>query len=120
VEVGSAEYAEELRAAKQAIRLGPHFALAHNLLASLYLREEKSALAIEQCEAALQIDPTNQEALYHLILAARNTNRKEEVPALTKKLADLRAAANEREAHTPRYKLVEVRGTDHPSNGTPN
>jgi tetratricopeptide (TPR) repeat protein len=108
IEVGSAEYAEELRAAKQAVRLDPHFALAHNLLASLYLREGQSALAIEQCEAVLQIDPTNQEALYHLILAARNTDRKDDVPALTKKLADLRAAANERETHTARYKLVEA------------
>jgi tetratricopeptide (TPR) repeat protein len=107
VELGSADYAEELRAAKQAVRLNPRFALAHNLLGSLYLREGSSTLAIEQCEAALQIDPANQEALYHLILAARKTDRRNEIPALTKRLADLRAAANEREARTIRYKLVE-------------
>lgn len=120
VDLGSADYAEELRAAKQAVRLNPHFALAHNLLGSIYLREGNSALAIEQCEAALQMDPTNQEALYHLILAARKTDRRNEIPALTKKLADLRAAANEREAHTARYKLVEVPSTDRQPTGTPN
>jgi tetratricopeptide (TPR) repeat protein len=107
VELGSADYTEELGAAKQAVRLNPRFALAHNLLGSLYLREGNSTLAIEQCEAALQIDPANQEALYHLILAARKTDRRNEIPALTKRLADLRAAANEREARTIRYKLVE-------------
>jgi tetratricopeptide (TPR) repeat protein len=107
VDLGNADYVEELRAAKQAVRLNPHFALAHNLLGSLYLREGNSTLAIEQCEAALQIDPANQEALYHFILAARKTDRRNEIPALTKRLADLRAAANEREARTIRYKLVE-------------
>ena len=119
VETDSAEYAEELRAAKQAVRLDPRFTLAHNLLGSLYLREGDSALAVEQFETALKVEPTNQEALYHLILAVRKTDRKNEIPALTKRLADLRAAANEREAHTVRYKLVEVPGADRLPSGTP-
>ena len=109
-----------MRAAKQAVQLDPRFTLAHNLLGSIYLREGDSALAIEQFDAALKTDPTNQEALYHLILAVRKTERKNEIPALTKRLADLRAAANEREAHTARYKLVEFPSADHLTSGTPN
>jgi tetratricopeptide (TPR) repeat protein len=108
VEPRSAEYAEELRAAKKAVQLDPRVALAHNLLGSLYLRQGSSALAIEQFEAALKTDPANQEALYHLILAVRKTDRKNEIPALTKQLADLRAAAGERESHIIHYKLAEV------------
>jgi tetratricopeptide (TPR) repeat protein len=107
VKLGSASYTEELRAAKQAVRLDSHFALAHNLLGSLYLRQGNSALAAEQFEAVLKTDPRNQEALYHLILAVRTTDRRNEIPTMTKRLADLRAAANEREARTIRYKLVE-------------
>jgi tetratricopeptide (TPR) repeat protein len=107
VAVGSAEFAEELRAARQAVRLDPHVTLAHNLLGTLYLKEQNAALAIEQFEAVLKYDPANQEAVYHLILAVRKTDRENEIPALTKRLADLRAAANERESRTIRYKLVE-------------
>jgi tetratricopeptide (TPR) repeat protein len=107
VEPGSAEFAEQFRAAKKAVQLDPHVALAHNLLGSLYLRQGSPALAIEQFEAALKTDPANQEALYHLILAIRKTDRKNEIPALTKRLANSRAVAGEREAHTIRYKLIE-------------
>jgi tetratricopeptide (TPR) repeat protein len=106
--LGSAEYREELRAATRAFQLDPHLALAHNLLGSLYLREGKTALAIEQSEAVLRFDPVNQEALYHLILALRKANRKAEIPTLTRRLVALRTAEDDRKSHAIRYQLIEA------------
>jgi tetratricopeptide (TPR) repeat protein len=105
---GSPEYNEELYAAIRAVQLDPHLALAHNILVNLYLEAGKTALAIEQCEAVLQVDPANQEALYHLILALRKTDRKDEIPSLTKRLLALRSAVSDKESHTIRYQLVET------------
>ena len=104
---GSPEYEEELRAATRAVQLDPHLALAQNLLSSFYLQTGKTVLAIEHCEAVLRVDPTNQEALYHMILALRTTDRKDEIPALTKRLVALRTAEDDRKSHIVRYQLVE-------------
>jgi tetratricopeptide (TPR) repeat protein len=104
---GSAEYNEELRAAKNAVRLDPKLTLARGILAGLYLQSGKTNLAIEQCEAALKADPNDQEALYRLILSLRKTNRRGEIPSLTRRLLALRNAQKEREVHTVRYKLVD-------------
>lgn len=108
VKPGSRDYAEELAAATRAVQLDPHLVVAHSLLASLYLNSGKTALAIQHCEAALRVDPANQEALYRLILALRKTDRKDEIPALTKKLVALRTAENKRRSETMRYQLVEA------------
>jgi tetratricopeptide (TPR) repeat protein len=105
---GSPEYAEELRAAKEAVRLDPNLALAHDILANLYLRSGKTALAIEQCEAVLGFDPNNQEALYHLILSLRQTNRRGEIPSLTKRLLALRSTDRMETAHKTRYQLTDT------------
>lgn len=104
---GSAEYQEELRAAKNAVRLDPSLTVARGLLANLYLRAGKTDLAVEQCEAALKADPENQEALYRLILALRKTSRRGEIPSLTKRLLALRSAQKEKEMRTTRFQLVD-------------
>src|SRR6185312_2046347 len=104
---GSAEYNEELRAARNAVRLDPKLTLARGILAGLYLQSGKTNLAIEQCEAALKADPNDQEALYRLILSLRKTNRRGEIPSLTKRLLALRNAQNQKETHTTRFQLVD-------------
>lgn len=120
VKPGSTDYAEELSAATKAVQLDPHLAVAHNLLGSLYLKSGQTALAVEHCEAALRIDPANQEALYHMILALRESDRKDEIPALTKKLVALRTAEDKRQSHTTRYQLVEPLPVPSAPNATPN
>ncbi|MGI8772924.1 MAG: tetratricopeptide repeat protein [Acidobacteriaceae bacterium] len=113
-QIGSPDYAEELYAATRAVQLDPNLTLAGGILANLYLRSGKTALAIGQCEAMLRTDPNNQEALYHLILALRQSNRKDEIPALTKRFVALRSAEKEQQAHTMRYQLADnvARGAD--------
>lgn len=104
---GSVEYYEELRAAKSAVRLDPKLTLARGILAGLYLQSGKTNLAIEQCEAALEADPNDQEVLYRLILSLRKTSRRGEIPSLTKRLLALRNAQNQKETHTTRFRLVD-------------
>ncbi len=111
---GSLDYAEELRAATRAVQLDSNLALAHAILANLYLHAGNSARAAAESEAVLRTDPNNLEALYHLILALRKSARSAEIPALTQKLIALRNAENNHEVHTMRYQLVDnvLRGSD--------
>jgi len=104
---GSPEFNEAREAAQRAIALNPNLGYAHNILGGLYLKEGKLPLAAKECRAALQIDSADQVALYHLVQALRRSNQSQEIPALLKKLSELRADARKKEAETNRYKLVE-------------
>ncbi len=63
--------------------------------------------SIEQCRKALEINPKNQAALYHLIQALRKTGDKKELPELLKRFAQLREKSTHDENERYRYKLVE-------------
>jgi tetratricopeptide (TPR) repeat protein len=93
--------------AKKAVSLQPDLAAAHDVLAKLYLQAGRNQAAAEQCRKALDSDPKNQTALYHLIQALRKTGEKGELPGLLKRLADLRAEATRQERARYRYKLIE-------------
>jgi hypothetical protein len=61
-----------------------------------------------QSRRALQENPSDQEALYHLIQALRkNKDPKGELPALVKRLAEVRQQSRSTEAAQNRYKLYE-------------
>jgi predicted Zn-dependent protease len=83
---------------------------AHDVLAKLYLQAGRNQEAAQQSRKALDSDPKNQTALYHLIQALRKTGEKGELPDLLKRLADLRAEATRQERERNRYKLVEQGG----------
>jgi tetratricopeptide (TPR) repeat protein len=104
---GSPEFKQAMRSAQEAVKLRPGLGPARSVLAKLYLQNAQYSEAAEQCQKAIEIDPKDQTALYHLIQALRKTDRKGEIPALLKQLAALRqqAARDEREQY--RYKLVE-------------
>ncbi len=87
------DVAEEIRAAGRAVQLDPKLVAAQDLMAGIYLQEGAKQQAIAHSEAALAVDPKDQQALYHLILALRETERKGEIPALMKKMSELRQAA---------------------------
>ncbi len=106
-EAGSADYAEALREAQEAVKLDPSLAVAREILADLYLSDGKTAMAAAQCEAVLQSDPDNQEALYRLILTLRKSDRRQEIPALVKRLVALRDAQKAKRSHLMRYELVD-------------
>ena len=105
-EPDSAEFQQAMQSAKKAIALQPTLSVAHNVLGKLYLQAGQNALAIRECRLALQGNPNDQTALYHLIVALRKTNDQTEIPDLLKRLAKARQEATKEEAEHNRYKLV--------------
>ena len=103
---GSAEYAEAIAAAKRAVALDPKMSSALNLLSTLEMGNGSPQRAIEYSQKALVIDPKDEQALYHLLLAFRKADRKDEVPAVLKRLIAARNA--QAKGHTMRYKLEEA------------
>jgi tetratricopeptide (TPR) repeat protein len=83
------DLAGAIGAASRAILLDPRLVAAQDLIAGIYLQEGAKQKAIEHSEAALAVDPKDQQALYHLILAMRGTERKGEIPALLKRMNEL-------------------------------
>jgi tetratricopeptide (TPR) repeat protein len=103
---GSPAYEEEIAAAKRALRLDPQLTAAHDLLSNIYLRDRQTKLALEQIHAALQSDPDDQTAVYHLILALRDTHQREQIPSLIKRLGELRRAEQAAAREKKRYQLA--------------
>ena len=103
----SEQFKSAMRSAQRAVKLRPALGPARGVLAKLYLQNGQYSEAAEQCKRALEVDPKDQTAVYHLIQALRKMDKKEEIPQLLKQLASLRqqAARDEREQY--RYKLVE-------------
>jgi tetratricopeptide (TPR) repeat protein len=110
-EPSSTEFREAMDSAKKAVSLGPSLAAARDVLAKLYLQAGQNEAAVEQSRKALNIDPKDQTALYHLIQGLRKSGPKEEIPGLLKRLADLRMESTKEEAEHNRYKLVEEEST---------
>jgi tetratricopeptide (TPR) repeat protein len=104
---GSTEFQTAMRSATQAVKLRPTLGPARGVLAKLYLENGQYAEAAEQCRKAIEIDPKDQTALYHLIQALRRTDSQKEIPDLLKRLATLRQQATNEEREQYRYKLVE-------------
>jgi tetratricopeptide (TPR) repeat protein len=115
---GTSDYAEELGAAKLACRLDPSMVAPHDLLATIYLRDGRTSLAIEQSKAALAIDPKDQQAVYHLILALRKTGQRGQISSLLKQLAALRNETQSGALQNKRYQLEEIQ-VGHPGRSAP-
>lgn len=106
-EPGSPEFQTAMHSAKKAVALRPTLGPARGVLAKLYLQAGQYPEAAVQCRKALEIDPKDQTALYHLIQALRKTDKKGDIPELLKRLALLRQQATNDEREQYRYKLVE-------------
>lgn len=106
-EPGSPEFRTAMRSATQAVKLRPALGPARGVLAKLYLQNGEYGEAAEQCRKAIEIDPKDQTAIYHLIQAQRKTDSQKEIPELLKRLATLRQQATNEEHEQYRYKLVE-------------
>jgi tetratricopeptide (TPR) repeat protein len=110
---GSPAYKEEMQAATRAVELDPKLVAAQDLLATIYIEDGDSEQAIRHSRAALAVDPNDQQAVYHLIVALRKTGGKDEIPALLKRLVDLRAKGKTDKRANKRYQLYE----EQPSGG---
>jgi tetratricopeptide (TPR) repeat protein len=106
--VGSASFNQALKSAESAIQLQSNFPLARDLLGRLLLEQGKTTEAIQQSRLAFQQDPTDQTALYHLILALRKGGKRAEIAPLARKLAKLREQARLKKDAEHKYALVEV------------
>jgi tetratricopeptide (TPR) repeat protein len=107
---GPAVSGEALSSALLAVKLKPDLVQARDLLASMYMSSGQYSLAIEQCRLALQYAPSDQSALYHLIIALRHSGQsgqRDEIQALVKRLSDLQQSALQQETDKKRFKLVE-------------
>lgn len=107
VEPGTPEFQLAMRSAKQAVALQPGISGARTVLAKLYFQAGNYREAITQSRRALDRDPKDQTALYHLIQGLRKTGDSGEIPDLLKRLAALRKEAAHEQSERYRYKLVE-------------
>jgi tetratricopeptide (TPR) repeat protein len=97
-----------------AVKLKPDFVEARDLLASLYISSGQYRPAIDQCELALKYDPSDQSAMYHLIVALRHTGagaERDQIKALVKRLSEAEQAARQLDTDRKRFKLVESKAT---------
>ena len=104
---GTPEYKEEMDAATRAVHLDPSLVAAQDLLSTLYIESGHLDQAIEHSRAALAVDPNDEQAVYHLILAFRKTGRKDQLSALVKQLVDIRAQSKVKQPADKRYRLYE-------------
>jgi len=114
-DVDSPEFSQAIASAQRAVKVQPGLVAARDTLAKLYLQAEKDQLAVEQSRESLRYDPNDQVGLYHLIVGLRKTGQKEELPALLKRLAELRQKATREEGEHNRYKLIEQTDASVPS-----
>src|SRR5215470_6916188 len=72
-------------------------------------RNERYNLSIEQCRLALQESPSDQSAMYHLIIALRHSGPEAqgEIQALVKQLSELKKTSREQETERKRFQLVK-------------
>jgi predicted Zn-dependent protease len=105
-EPGSPEFKQGIDSARRAVSLQPSLAAAHNVLAKYYLDAGENALAARECRLVLEQNPSDQSALYHLVIALRKTGDQAEIPDLLKRLAKARQDATKQEGEHNRYKLV--------------
>ena len=103
----SAAFIEAMRDASTAAQSKPDLVDAHNLLASMYMTLKQYDQAIKESRKALQYDPSNETALYRLILALRHSGQGDDLQPLVKHLSELHQESMRRETDRKKYRLVE-------------
>lgn len=105
----SAEFKEAMRNAQAAAKTRPALVEAHNQLASMYMSLEQYDRAISECRTALHYDPSNETAMYHLIISMRHSGHNADLAPLVKRLSELHQESLQHETARKRYRLVEER-----------
>ena len=103
---GSDEFKEAVRAALVTIKLQPDHVDSRDLLASMYMRTGQYDLAIEQCKIALKYSPSDETAMYHLIISMRHTGHTDDLKPLVDRLAVLHQESAKHETERKQYRLV--------------
>jgi tetratricopeptide (TPR) repeat protein len=108
---GTPEFNEMVREAGRALALEPNMVAAHDLLGAVYVELGQTQKAVEHSRAALAIDPDDQQAVYHLILALRKSGKKDEVAGLVKRLMELQRGSKAKGPAAKKFRLYEVQDT---------
>ncbi len=98
---------QAIAAARKSIAINPHYAPVRDLLALLYLHTHEPKRALEEAQAALRIDPTDDTALYHEIMARRRLGQTAQVQKLVKELAVMRRSNAQRQKAHHHYVLKD-------------
>lgn len=106
VHPGAPEFQEAVNAARRATKAKPDFVLARDDLAQLEMMEGHMQEVIHQSKLALASDPTDQTAVYHLLVAYRSTHQTAGVAAMVKRLAELSKLAQKKREQRNRVRLV--------------
>jgi len=103
----SPEFKEAMQNALAAAKTKPDLVDAHNELASMYMSMNQYDRAAKECRTALQYDPSNETALYHLIISLRHSGHQDDLQPLVKRLAELHQESLRHETDRKRFRLVE-------------
>jgi tetratricopeptide (TPR) repeat protein len=101
---GTTEFQDAKNAAQTAVRSKPDFALAYDAISVLDLSAGLTSQAADADRHALQADPENFSATYHLLLCLRKGGDQKEVRELANKLGAMSAA---RAVAGNRFQLAE-------------
>jgi tetratricopeptide (TPR) repeat protein len=107
----SSAFKEAMQEALIAAKSKPDLVEAHNQLASMYMSLSQYDRAVKECRIALEYDPANESAMYHLIISLRHSGHNDELPPLVKHLSELHQESLRRETDRKRYRLVEAGGS---------
>jgi tetratricopeptide (TPR) repeat protein len=103
---GSAQFREAMRAATNAVRFNPNLLSAHDLLAKIDGMDGHTAEVVKQCKEALRIDPSDQNAMYRLMRAAKETGDRATERGLIQHLEELHKQARSDETKRLRYRIA--------------
>ncbi len=108
-EPGNPRFTQAMDAALKSIAANPSFILARDLLAGMYLEAGDYARTEEQCRLALEQNPSDEKAIFHLIQALRKPGRDthNEIPELSKRMAQLLAETRKTEGVENKFRLYE-------------
>lgn len=110
--------AEAMKSAMLALRLKPDLVQARDLVAGLYMRSGRYELAVEQSRLSLRYNPTDQTAIYHLIISLRHLGKNgqnNEIQSLVKRLSYLQKTSRKKETERKRFRLVLSKHPGNPS-----
>jgi tetratricopeptide (TPR) repeat protein len=104
---GSAEFDEAVNALRKSLELDPNSNLSRDLLAALYLQSGNIEGALEQSRIAYRINPADEGALYHLIVALRKSGKTDEIPGLVNELSRLKKLNGTKNSLEQKYTSVD-------------
>ncbi len=103
----SPAFREAMQNAMAAARSKPDLVDAHNELANMFMNLNQYDKAVKECRIALQYDPSNETAMYHLIISLRHSGHQDDLQPLVKRLSELHQESLRNETDRKRYRLME-------------